>query len=86
MTGNNYDSSSQVKSVRSPYHAQPAGVRDVTDKNVAENDGPACADAPGPTPISTRELFGKGHEVLIDHEGSLYRLRITRQGKLILNK
>lgn len=31
-------------------------------------------------------LFGQQKEIIIDHEGALYRLRITRQGKLILNK
>lgn len=31
-------------------------------------------------------LFGGSNEVGIEHAGSLYRLKITRQGKLILNK
>ncbi|MBB5702723.1 hemin uptake protein HemP [Ochrobactrum daejeonense] len=34
----------------------------------------------------SRELFDGSREVGIEHGGSLYRLRITRQGKLILNK
>ncbi len=32
------------------------------------------------------ELFEGSTEVGIEHAGSLYRLKITRQGKLILNK
>ncbi|KXF77797.1 hypothetical protein ATN84_08600 [Paramesorhizobium deserti] len=32
------------------------------------------------------ELFDGSTEVGIEHAGSLYRLKITRQGKLILNK
>jgi len=36
--------------------------------------------------FSTEELFGKGKAVLIRHKDALYRLMITRQGKLILNK
>jgi hemin uptake protein HemP len=36
--------------------------------------------------IESRELFGGRHEVLIHHECQLYRLRITRNGKLILQK
>ncbi|MGH1350080.1 MAG: hemin uptake protein HemP [Methyloligellaceae bacterium] len=36
--------------------------------------------------ISTKSLFGKSNEILIDHDNTLYRLKITRQGKLILNK
>ncbi|CAN7726262.1 hemin uptake protein HemP [Phyllobacterium sp. LjRoot231] len=31
-------------------------------------------------------LFDGTNEVGIEHAGSLYRLKITRQGKLILNK
>ena len=36
--------------------------------------------------ISSEELFGGASEIGIRHEGGLYRLKITRQGKLILNK
>lgn len=34
----------------------------------------------------TRKLFGSASEIGISHAGSLYKLKITRQGKLILNK
>jgi len=36
--------------------------------------------------IDSRTLFNGATEIVIDHEGAKYRLRITRQGKLILNK
>jgi hemin uptake protein HemP len=36
--------------------------------------------------VSSAALFEGEHEIGIDHRGSLYRLKITRQGKLILNK
>lgn len=36
--------------------------------------------------ISSDHLFEGDHEIGIEHRGSLYRLKITRQGKLILNK
>lgn len=36
--------------------------------------------------IDSQSLFGGSHEIGIEHQGSLYRLKITRQGKLILNK
>ncbi|MGB3501511.1 MAG: hemin uptake protein HemP [Mesorhizobium sp.] len=42
-----------------------------------------------PEPVRTVEstsLFHGDHEIGIQHRGSLYRLKITRQGKLILNK
>ena len=34
--------------------------------------------------LDSRELLGPRDEVLIRHEGRLYRLKRTRQGKLIL--
>ena len=34
----------------------------------------------------SHELFGSTQEILIEHAGQEYRLRITRQGKLILTK
>lgn len=36
--------------------------------------------------IEAAELFGNETEVGIIHNGSMYRLRVTRGGKLILNK
>lgn len=36
--------------------------------------------------ISSDHLFAGDHEIGIEHRGALYRLKITRQGKLILNK
>jgi hemin uptake protein HemP len=36
--------------------------------------------------IASRSLFGERKEVAIEHDGAVYRLKITKQGKLILNK
>lgn len=36
--------------------------------------------------VDAQELFLGGREVHIEHQGQLYRLRITRQNKLILTK
>jgi len=36
--------------------------------------------------LHSKELFGSAHEIAIDHAGEEYRLRLTRQGKLILTK
>ena len=36
--------------------------------------------------LSSVALFGKSRELLIEHAGELYVLRITRNGKLILTK
>ena len=42
--------------------------------------------APSLRVVSTDELFRGRTEIAIDHFGAIYRMRITRQGKLILNK
>lgn len=36
--------------------------------------------------ISSTDLFEGRREIGIEHQGAYYRLKITRQGKLILNK
>ncbi|PLP60611.1 hemin uptake protein HemP [Mesorhizobium loti] len=36
--------------------------------------------------LTSNSLFQGEHEIGIEHHGALYRLKITRQGKLILNK
>lgn len=36
--------------------------------------------------ITTAELFGTLREIIILHAGEEYRLRITKNGKLILTK
>ncbi len=39
-----------------------------------------------PRPLESAALFGSLNEILIAHQGETYRLRRTRQGKLILTK
>lgn len=34
----------------------------------------------------SRDLFGGARELLIEHAGNEYRLRLTSQGKLVLTK
>lgn len=47
----------------------------------------AKADTPAGQPtFTTEELFGRATEIGIAHQGLTYRLKITRQGKLVLNK
>ncbi|MGZ5051949.1 MAG: hemin uptake protein HemP [Methylobacter sp.] len=36
--------------------------------------------------LQSAELFGSAREIVIEHAGQEYRLRLTRQGKLILTK
>jgi hemin uptake protein HemP len=46
---------------------------------------PPRASEPART-LASDDLFRGRTEIAIDHFGAVYRLRITRQGKLILNK
>lgn len=39
-----------------------------------------------PRTLTSRELLGESTEVIIEHDGDLYRLRCTSKGKLILTK
>jgi hemin uptake protein HemP len=62
----------------------------MTSKPTRVEDSPAGSPPPGkqdaPAPLDSSELFQRRQEVLIRHEGALYRLRRTRNGKLILTK
>ncbi|MCF8178231.1 MAG: hemin uptake protein HemP [Sulfuritalea sp.] len=44
------------------------------------------ASASAPRPLDSTALLGSKDEVEIIHQGETYRLRRTRQGKLILTK
>ncbi|HEY4200691.1 MAG TPA: hemin uptake protein HemP [Devosiaceae bacterium] len=65
----------------------------MSERTTATPQAPAQSASPrprtvlqGPRRFNTAELFGEATEVEIEHEDALYRLKITRQGKLILNK
>ncbi len=47
---------------------------------------PAPVSRPDPLRLQSRELFGSRNEILIEHQGETYRLRLTRNDKLILTK
>jgi len=48
---------------------------------------PEAPDAhSGPRVVSSTELLNGAKEIIIRHVGEDYRLRLTRAGKLILNK
>lgn len=45
----------------------------------------ASQAATGPPQVfRSDDLFGRAHEIVIEHQDREYRLRITSQGKLIL--
>lgn len=70
---------------RRPAHEAP---------DASERDSAATAIAPqgraSSSPAARRwrsaELFGRDHEVEIEHGQAVYRLRMTALGKLILTK
>jgi hemin uptake protein HemP len=39
-----------------------------------------------PSRLTSSDLLGERREVEIEHNGEIYRLRLTRAGKLILTK
>lgn len=41
---------------------------------------------PPPRRLPSQQLFGSHRELEILHQGQIYRLRLTSQGKLILTK
>ncbi len=58
-------------------------------KRMGAPQRPAAVPMVQPEPVAvltTIELFGGATEIAISHDDVIYRLRITRQGKLILNK
>ena len=44
------------------------------------------AIGPGLPCVRSDDLIGKDKEIMIEHDGAYYRLRITRANKLILTK
>jgi hemin uptake protein HemP len=46
-------------------------------------EAPAAA-SPSPRRIRSEQLLDGRHELLIEHHGREYRLRVTQNGKLIL--
>lgn len=63
--------------IKLPNHSLTEGLNSTADNN--SNAAPV-------TRLLSRELFGCAREVIIEHEGEIYRLRLTRLGKLILTK
>jgi hemin uptake protein HemP len=62
------------------------------DKRSPEHPAQEAAEFPSRQALVARprlnsaELFGRAREVVIEHAGAEYRLRLTSQGKLILTK
>jgi hemin uptake protein HemP len=52
-----------------------------------KSQGPQPGSSPEPPRVvNAQQLFAGQREIWIEHDGVRYRLRITRRGKLILQK
>lgn len=51
-----------------------------------ENEREEPANSEPKCVLNSKDLFGERKELVIEHDGERYRLRITRRGKLILQK
>ena len=52
----------------------------------ARTQGPAAAALDAQRAVKSESLLGGTRELLIDHRGVVYRLKLTSLGKLILTK
>lgn len=68
--------SSAADSILDRLDTAPETAIDQRKFGMRDRNGPIYSDA----------LFSQGDEVLIQHQGAEYRLRRTRNGKLILTK
>lgn len=60
-------------------------MSDAVKRDVRQTDD-GSQESNRPVDLDTRELFAGRTEIRIAHDNAVYRLRITRAGKLILNK
>jgi len=60
----------------------PTDPRVLREELPSHNDG----NQPGPSILTSQALLQGQTSVVIAHNGALYRLQTTRQGKLILTK
>lgn len=56
----------------------------MSDPEADDRDAPPSDETP--KVVRAEELFGQQREICIELDGVRYRLRITRRGKLILQK
>ena len=64
------------------------------DKQIQNRQDPACGPVHGEPPLAaasprcypSADLFAGANQILISHDGETYRMRITRNRRLILTK
>lgn len=73
-------STKAMNSTSKPVHAAEHQVPTPVSVTESATRGPSVAC------LRSDALFGKAREILIEHSGSYYRLRVTHSNKLILTK
>lgn len=58
----------------------------LTDRTAAPSARPGSRPSPTRVPLDSTALLAGGAELLIRHGQEIYRLRVTRQNRLILTK
>lgn len=71
---------------RLPFEIERRRFRREDHAELAGGEMVRCLAAAPSRVLASDALFRGTHEIGIEHAGALYRLKITRQGKLILNK
>jgi hemin uptake protein HemP len=69
-----------------PAQAAPRTMNENPANTPGPNPSDRTPDRRGPATISSSDVLRGEREVLIDHQGEIYRLTLTRSGKLILHK
>jgi hemin uptake protein HemP len=64
--------------------ARPPHSESMPHASVESRSSPDRAQTASPRRVSSNELLGDSLELLIEHAGREYRLRVTQNGKLIL--
>ena len=59
---------------------------DYEDSDQRTNEQGSDAELPRQRMLTSDDILAGAKEVLISHYGEVYRLRVTRNGKLILGK
>jgi hemin uptake protein HemP len=59
---------------------------DKTDSKKGASDADSVPSHSGLRRIATKDLFGADREIILEHEGAEYHLRVTSNGRLILTK
>ena len=71
---------------KNDYHYHRERDMDQVGKQRRSEDQAGSAEQFQYPTVASRDLLCGGRKLLIDHDGEIYHLNVTRQGKLILTK